>query len=130
MRYTKTPDTKGSYVEGERLVGTPAHTANGSLFYSFSNTLKGFKVGASVFYTGDRFAGWNNTIGQAQNYSRLIAVKGFTTMDLSAGYTYKKISLLAKVSNITNTYNYYVHENYSVNPIAPRQFIGTVSFKF
>ena len=56
MRYTKTPDTKGSYVEGERLVGTPAHTANASLFYSFNNQLKGFKVGASVFYTGDRFA--------------------------------------------------------------------------
>ncbi|MEO6681850.1 MAG: TonB-dependent receptor [Ginsengibacter sp.] len=130
MRYTKTPDTKGSYVEGERLVGTPAHTANGSLFYSFSNKLKGLKLGASVFYTGDRNAGWNNTIEQAQNYSRLIPVKGFTTMDISAGYSFKKISILAKVSNITNTYNYYVHENYSINPIPPTQVIGTISYKF
>ena len=130
MHFTKTPGTKGSYVEGERLVGTPANTANGSAFYSFSNKLKGFKMGASVFYTGDRNAGWNNTIGQDQNYSRLIPVKGFTTIDLSAGYTYKKISLLAKVSNITNTFNYYVHENYSINPIPPTQVIGTLSYKF
>lgn len=130
MRYTKTPDTKGSYVEGERLVGTPAHTANGTIFYSFDSNLKGFKIGASVFYTGDRFAGWNNTKDQAQNYSRLIPVSGFTTLDISAGYTYKKFSLLAKLGNVTNTYNFYVHENYSINPIAPRQLIATVRYKF
>ena len=130
MRYTKTPDTKGSYKEGERLVGTPAHTANGSVFYTFTDRLKGLKLGASVFYTGDRNAGWNNTIGQSQNYSRLIPVKGFTTMDFSAGYTFKKISLLAKVSNLTNTYNYYVHENYSINPIPPTQLIGTLTYRF
>ncbi len=130
MRYTKTPDTKGSYVEGERLVGTPAHTANGSVFYNFNGKLKGFKLGAGVYYTGDRFAGWNNTKEQSQDYSRLISVKGFTTLDISAGYTYKKISMIAKVSNLTNTYNYYVHENYSINPIAPRQFMTTISYKF
>jgi len=130
MRYTKTPDTKGSYLEGERLVGTPAHTANGSVFYSFDKKLKGFKIGASLFYTGDRFAGWNNTKEQAQNYSRLIPVSGFTTLDISAGYTYKKFSLLAKLSNVTNTYNFYVHENYSINPIAPRQLIATIRYKF
>ncbi|MGN6533250.1 MAG: TonB-dependent siderophore receptor [Ginsengibacter sp.] len=130
MRYTKTADTKGSYVEGERLVGTPANTANGSAFYSFGKKLKGLKIGASLFYTGDRFAGWNNTKGQAQNYSRLIPVSRFTTLDISAGYTFKNISLLAKVSNLTNTFNYYVHENYSINPIAPRQVIATIRYKF
>lgn len=130
MRYTKTPDTKGSYVEGERLVNTPAHTANTSVFYRFDNRLKGFKVGASLVYIGKRNAGWNNTRQQTQNYSRLIPVDGFTTIDISAGYSFKKISLLAKVSNLTNTYNYYVHENYSINPIPPRQFVATVSYRF
>ncbi|MEO5649069.1 MAG: TonB-dependent receptor [Ginsengibacter sp.] len=130
MRYTKTPDTKGSYVEGERLVGTPANTVNGSAFYTFQNKLKALKIGASVFFVGDRFAGWNNTKEQAQNYSRLIPVNGFTTLDISVGYSFKKISLLAKVSNVTNTYNYYVHENYSINPIPPTQYVGTVSYRF
>jgi iron complex outermembrane receptor protein len=88
------------------------------------------KLGASVYYYGDRFGGWNNTVGQVQNYSRLIPVEAFTTIDISAGYTYKKISIMTKVSNLTNTLNYYVHENYSINPIPPTQFAATVSYKF
>ncbi len=130
-RYTKTENTEGSYKTGERLVNNPAHTANASVFFTFhSPSLKGLKLGASVFYVGDRLAGWNNKTGQSQNYSRLIAVNGFTTIDLSAGYTYRKFALQAKLSNLTNTYNYYVHENYSINPIAPSQFITTISYKF
>jgi iron complex outermembrane receptor protein len=130
MRYTKTPDKTGSYITGERLVSTPAHTANGSIFYTFSKgALNRLKLGASVFYVGDRFGGWNNTKDQAQNYSRLIPVDGFTTIDVTVGYSIKKISLLAKLSNLANTYNYYVHENYSINPIAPRQVVATLSYK-
>jgi iron complex outermembrane receptor protein len=130
MRYSKTIEGKGNYVEGERLVNTPAHTANTSLFYTFQKgSLKGLKIGTAGFYVGERFGGWNNTQQQAQAFSRLIAVDGFTTVDLSAGYTFKKVSLMAKVSNLFNEYNYYVHENYSVNPIAPRQFISTIAIK-
>jgi iron complex outermembrane receptor protein len=131
MRYTETPDAKGNYVEGERLVNTPAHTANGSVFYTLgSGKLKGLKLGATAVYIGDRWGGWNNTIGQAQNYNRLIAVDGFTTVDVSAGYSFNRISAMVKLSNLTNVYNYYVHENYSINPIPPRQLIATVSYKF
>ncbi|WP_423146664.1 TonB-dependent siderophore receptor [Rubrolithibacter danxiaensis] len=131
MRYTKTPGSKGSYIEGERLVNNTAHTANTTLFYTFNTTkLKGLKVGASAFYTGKRNAGWNNTVGQTQVGSRLIPVSGFTTIDLSLGYAYKNLSILGKVSNLTDELNYYVHENYSVNPIAPRQFITTLAYKF
>jgi iron complex outermembrane receptor protein len=131
MRYTNTPDTKGSYVEGERLVSTPAHTANTSVFYTVQKGgLKGLRFGAAAFYVGDRFGGWNNTIEQTQNYSRLIPVSAFTTLDISAGYSFKKVSVMAKVSNVTNTFNYYVHENYSINPIPPTQLVATVSYRF
>lgn len=131
MRYTNTPDKIGSYVEGDRLVNTPAHTANASAFYTISKgKLNGLKFGTSLFYVGKRFGGWNNTIGQTQNYSRLIPVEAFTTVDISAGYSIKRFSLLVKVSNLTNVLSYYVHENYSINPIPPRQFTATVSYKF
>ncbi len=130
MRYTKTPDAKGNYVEGQRLVNTPANTANGTIFYTFQNKLKGLKVGATAVYIGKRYGGWNDTKEQTQKFSRLIPIAGFTTIDFSAGYTYKNISLLAKVSNIANVLNYYVHENYSVNPIPPRQFVATVAYRF
>ena len=130
MRYTKTQNKTGNYVEGQRLVNSPAHTANTSIFYQLSQgRMRGFKLGASAFYIGNRIGGWNNTIGQSQAYDRRIPVDGFITVDLSAGYTFRNITLLAKVSNITNTYNYYVHENYSINPIPPRQFVATVSYK-
>jgi iron complex outermembrane receptor protein len=142
MRYTKTSDyevidpkdpkkflvTKG-ILEGERLVGTTKNTANGSLFYTFSHgAVKGLKLGASAFYTGDRNGGRNTN--KSGTSTGIIPVKGFTTLDLSAGYTYKKFSILGKLSNITNELNYYIHENYSVNPIPPRQFMTTVAYKF
>lgn len=131
MRYTNTPDKPGSYVKGDRLVNTPAHTANASVFYTVNKgKLNGVKAGAAVFYVGDRLGGWNNTIGQAQNYSRLIPVAAFTTVDVSAGYSIRRFSLLAKVSNLANVLSYYVHENYSINPIAPRQYVVTVACKF
>ena len=33
-------------------------------------------------------------------------------------------------TNITNELNYTVHENYSVNPIAPRQILTSLRYKF
>lgn len=126
IRYTRTPDAKGNYVEGERLQNSVGSTANASLFYSVS----GWKFGAALFYTGPRTAGFNNTKGQTQAYNRLFNVEGFATVDISAGYTYRKISLLARVSNLTNTFNYYTHENYSINPIPPTQLVATLAYRF
>lgn len=116
-------------IEDVRLVGTTKHTANATLFYTVqSGKIKGLKLGASAFYTGDRNGGWNDN--KAATTLRLIPLKAFTTVDLSAGYSWRSVSLLAKVSNITNELNYFVHENYSVNPIPPRQFLTTLSYKF
>lgn len=140
IRYTKTLDkttitvgttttTIGGIVEGQRLVGSTKNTANGTLFYTFQNGgVKGLKLGASVYYTGKRNGGYNDS--KTGTPSRLIPLNDFTTFDLSAGYAWRKLSLLGKVSNITNELNYFVHENYSVNPIPPRQFITTLSYKF
>ncbi len=131
LRFTKTPDGKGNYIEGERLINTPQNTANASAFYIIN---KGFfkrvKLGAAFYYTGDRLGGYNNTQQQTQTYSRLIPVKGFSTSDITLGYSYKKFEILTKLSNVFNTYNYNVHENYSINPIAPRQYSATLSYKF
>jgi iron complex outermembrane receptor protein len=128
MRYKSTLANTG-VIEGERLVGTTKNTANGTLFYMFRNgNFKGLKLGASAYYTGDRNGGRNTTKNNSS--SGIIALNGFTTVDLSAGYTYKKFSILGRLSNITNELNYFVHENYSVNPITPRQFSTTLAYKF
>lgn len=141
MRYTNTTGLVGSQVEGEQLIRNPRNTANGSVFYTFDKTkLKGLKLGIATFYTGKRFAGnqnvvglnggLNNTTAALSSYNAQIPLSGFTTTDISAGYTFGKISVLAKVSNIFNTINYIAHDRYSINPIAPRQFATTLSYKF
>ncbi len=128
MRFTKTLQTTGN-VEGVRVVGSTKNTANASLFYTVqSGGFRGLKLGTSAFYTGDRNGGWNDT--KNATASRLIPLDGFATFDVSAGYTFSKFSILGKLSNITNELNYFVHENYSVNPIPPRQFVTTLQYKF
>ncbi|MGI4884904.1 MAG: TonB-dependent siderophore receptor [Janthinobacterium lividum] len=130
-RYTNTSGRTGAQVEGERLINNPAHTANASIFYTFDQPgLRGLKLGASAFYTGQRLGGLNNTVGQTPAYNRTIPLGGFTTVDLSAGYSYGHFSLLAKLANVGNTLNYVVHDRYSINPIPPRQFLATVGYHF
>lgn len=124
--YTKTPD--GGFVEDQRLVRTPAVTANASAFYTFTTFAKGLRVGATAFYTGDRKAGWNDVKGQKQ-LTRMIDVDGFTTVDFSLGYEFKKFLIQGKVGNVFDVLSYNVHENYSVNPITPRNYYVTVTYK-
>jgi iron complex outermembrane receptor protein len=137
MRYSKTTGLNGSFIEGDRLVRTPANTANLSFFYTLSTgILKGVSLGAIGNYIGDRFGGWNDQIvidpktGVKTINDRDIPLEGYTTIDVSAGYTWKQFSILCKLSNITNELNYTVHENYSVNPIAPRQVMTSLRYKF
>lgn len=133
MRYTKTSGLNGSFIEGDRVVRTPQNTANLSFFYTVqTGVLKGISVGAIGNYIGDRLGGWNNQYDNAKPdgiWHREIPLEGYTTVDVSAGYTWKKLSLLCKLSNITNELNYTVHENYSVNPIAPRQVMATLKYQ-
>lgn len=129
IRFTHSTGTKGSNIEGEQLVNAPKHTANLSMFYTFiNNGIKGLKIGASGFYTGERFGGYNNLVGQSILGSRLLKLSDFTTIDLSVGYEKTKFGLNCKLSNVFNTMNYLVHDNYSVNPIAPRQIVFSIKY--
>ncbi|MDP2453700.1 MULTISPECIES: TonB-dependent siderophore receptor [unclassified Kaistella] len=129
--YLDTPADFG-YVEDQRLVRTPATTANASIFYTFTDYVKGLKLGASVYYVGDRLAGWNDT--KATNdtrggITRLLEVDDYITAAISVGYDWKKFSVMGKIGNLFDTVNYNYHENYSVNPITPRNFYMTLTYK-
>lgn len=134
MRYTKTTGATGSFIEGDRLARTPQHTANLSFFYTIpTGMFKNVSIGAIGNYIGDRIGGWNNQIDPTKPngiWDREIPVNGFTTIDVSLGYNWKQFTLLCKLSNITNELNYTMHENYSVNPIAPRQILTSLRYKF
>ena len=129
--YTDTPDNTG-YVENQRLVRTPATTANASIFYKFTNQLKGLRLGASTYFIGDRLAGWNDTkatLKTRNGVTRLFELNDYATFALSAGYEWKKFLIQAKVNNLFDSKNYNVHENYSVNPISPRNYYLTLTYK-
>lgn len=134
MRYTKTSGLNGSFIEGDRLARTPVNTANLSFFYTLPRgVLKGASFGAISNYIGKRIGGWNNQVDSSLPsgvYDREIPIEGYTTIDASVGYSWKKFSVLCRLSNITNELNYTVHENYSVNPIAPRQVMTCLKYKF
>lgn len=134
MRYTKTTGATGSFIEGDRLARTPAHTANASFFYTVPfGALKNVSFGAIGNYIGNRVGGWNNQVDPTKPngiWDRELPISGYTTIDISLGYNWKQFSLLCKLSNITNELNYTVHENYSVNPIAPRQILTSLRYKF
>ena len=132
MTYLDTPNTDGSFVEGERLVRTPANTANASIFYTLPQYIKGLKLGFTAFYTGDRLAGWNNLKDKNGNpkTNRMYEIGDFTTVDFTIGYQFKKFNVQGRLGNIFDVVDYNVHENHSVNPITPRNFYLTFNYKF
>ncbi|WP_027377741.1 TonB-dependent siderophore receptor [Kaistella palustris] len=129
--YLDTPADFG-YVENQRLVRTPATTANASVFYTFNNYVKGLKIGASAYYVGDRIAGWNDTkktLKERNGVSRFLEVGDYVTAAISLGYDWDKFSVMGKVGNLFDAVDYNYHENYSVNPITPRNFYVTLTYK-
>lgn len=127
-KYTKT----NTYIEGSKLLYNPNNTANASIHYTFRTIkfLNGLNIGVNGSYTGERAAGRLTRVQVANDTYKPIPLKAFTQFDASIGYARNNISVKVKLSNITNELNYYVHDDNSVNPIAPRQVSATIGFKF
>jgi iron complex outermembrane receptor protein len=127
-KYTKS----NTYIVGSLLRYNPNHTANLSIYYQYSgdNVLNGLNAGISTLYFGQRFGGRSTRVTQPNDTYKLIEVNPYTQIDASIGYTYKKTSFRVKVSNILDELSYNVHDDNSVNPIAPRQFAATLTVKF
>ena len=128
--YNQTKYTQSNtYVVGSLLVYNPKNTANISLYYAPAR-LRGFNAGITTFYTGDRVAGRSTRVTVANDTYRLMPVPSFTQVDLSVGYGAGRFSLRTKLSNVFNVLSYYVHDDNSVNPIAPRQVSATLGFRW
>jgi len=125
-RYTKS----NIYKENDRLRYNPMNTANANLFYQFGqpSALRGFSIGVGAYYVGERVAGRNSTPANP-GYS-LMEVPDYTLLDFTMGYQINHLTLRFKLSNMMNVLSYNIHDDNSVNPIAPRQFSFSVSQKF
>ena len=130
--YNETKYTKSNiYVEGSLLKYNPNHTANASIYYTFSDTkLKGLNLGLTAMYFGERMAGRSTRLNVTNDVYKLIPINAYTQIDLSAGYNFTKFSIRGKVSNLLNEISYNIHDDNSVNPIVPRMASLTVAFKW
>jgi len=128
--YNETRYTKSKQYEVNSLLRyNPQHTANASVYYKFTRgTLSGFNLGLISFYTGNRVAGRSTTAANPEY--KLMPIPDFVQVDAMIGYTIKSMSLRAKVSNLFDTLSYYVHDDNSVNPIAPRMYSVTLAHRF
>lgn len=141
--YNNTAYTRSNiYEDGSRLRYNPAHTASASIFYNFSSLretgfLRGLSLGTTGYYIGDRLAGRNNRLvnpatGQAWpsgDAFQLIALPNYFQFDANVGYAYQRFLFRAKVANLLNELSYNVHDDNSINPIAPRNYSFSLSFK-
>lgn len=133
--FNETKYTKSNiYDKGTQLRFAPKNTANASLFYIFENSkLKGLEIGVQSVYIGKILGGRlrpNNASTPAELARKPISVDGFLQFDASVGYTTNAFSIRAKLSNIGNVTSYYVYDDNTVTPIAPRMISTTVTYKF
>lgn len=132
--YNETKYTaSNTYITGSRLRYNPNHTGNLSLYYELPRclvALRGFNVGAGWYYVGNRVAGRSTRINVNNDAYRLMELPDYSLFDASLGYTHEKLSVRLKLSNVANVLSYNVHDDNSVNPIAPRNWSATLSYKF
>ncbi|HEX9981209.1 MAG TPA: TonB-dependent receptor [Flavobacterium sp.] len=118
-----------TYIEGSQLRYNPKHTANLSANYkSETGTMKGFNIGAISTYFGDRYAGRSTT--EANPNYRLIPLEAYFLLDAVAGYTTKHFAIRGKVANIFDELNYNIHDDNSLNPIAPINYSISIHYLF
>ena len=130
--YTKTTYTQSNtYIVGSELKYNPKNTANLSAAYTFTKgTLKNVQLGFISSYVGERFAGRSTRLTVQNDTYKLIPLAPYFTHDIILGYDLNKWNFKAKLSNITNTLSYNVHDDNSLNPIAPFNFSINAQYNF
>ncbi|MDX2071957.1 MAG: TonB-dependent receptor [Haliscomenobacter sp.] len=120
-----------TYVVGSLLRYNPNHTANASVQYAVGEgKLKGLNLGFVSAYIGTRYAGRSTRVQVANDAYRITEIADYFQFDATAGYNFSTFALRAKLANIFNVLSYNVHDDNSVNPIAPRNFSVSLTWKF
>lgn len=129
--FNETEYTKSTiYTVGAKLLYQPRNTLNTSVYYEFQKgKLKGFSLGTTGMYFGKRFAGRLTRLNVVNDTYKPIPLPEYTTLDASVGYSKGNMTIRFKVNNIFNALSYNVHDDNSVNPIAPRTFMTTLTLK-
>ncbi|MGO4911883.1 TonB-dependent siderophore receptor [Leeuwenhoekiella sp. W20_SRS_FM14] len=128
MKYTES----NIYVVGSLFRYNPKNTANLSANYTIgSGALNGLNLGVVSSYFGTRFAGRSFQTTNPDSGRQLIPLSDYFQLDATLAYTFSNnISIRAKLANITDELNYNVHDDNSINPIAPRNYSVSIGYSF
>ncbi|WP_245902711.1 TonB-dependent siderophore receptor [Flavobacterium aciduliphilum] len=119
------------FIKGSQLKYNPKNTANFNINYNLeSGKLKGLTIGLINTYFGTRYAGRPTRIIVTNDTRKLTYISDYFQMDGTIGYVCKKWAIRTKISNILNELNYNVHDDNSVNPIAPRNYSIAINYIF
>jgi iron complex outermembrane recepter protein len=119
------------YIPGSQLRYNPKNTANLSANYTIKNGMfKNVNLGLINTYFGQRYAGRSTRTQVSGDSRQLIYLSDYFQTDATLSYSYKRLTLRTKLSNIFNELNYNVHDDNSLNPIAPRNYAIALSYNF
>lgn len=129
-------DNSPSYVNGSAPMNAPKHTANGWVQYTVDrSTLKGLSIGVGTYFVGSRPVNEHSTKFQGHDGivpgEKPFDMPFYMTVNAQLGYTLGKVTARVFFNNIFDAigYNSYYRGGY-INFIDPRNFAGTVSYKF
>ena len=119
------------FIIGSELKYNPKNTANLSANYNFEKgKLKNLNIGFISQYFGTRYAGRSTRLTVNNDAYRLIKLDDYVLLDFTLSYKYENWSINGKYANILNELNYNIHDDNSLNPIAPSNFSVQVGINF
>jgi iron complex outermembrane receptor protein len=119
------------YIIGSKLLYMPRNTANLNFNYGFdSGKLKGLNLGLINSYIGERSAGRMTNVTTPTDIRKPVPLPDYFQTDATVSYRFNQITLRGKLGNAFNVLSYNVHDDNSVNPIAPRNYTIALNYTF
>jgi iron complex outermembrane recepter protein len=119
------------YIIGSQILYMPKNTANLNFNYTFQKgMLKGTNFGLINSYVGVRAAGRYTNLTTPTDPRKPVALPEYFQTDVTMSYKVNQLTFRGKVNNIFDTKSYNVHDDNSVNPIAPTNYSITINYNF
>jgi iron complex outermembrane receptor protein len=119
------------YIVGSQILYMPKNTANLNFNYTFADgKLKGMNLGLINSYVGVRAAGRYSNLTTPNDPRKPVQLPEYFQSDATISYKVSQLTFRGKVSNIFDTLSYNVHDDNSVNPIAPTNYSLSVNYSF
>ncbi|WP_107039091.1 TonB-dependent receptor plug domain-containing protein [Brumimicrobium mesophilum] len=132
-----------TFVPGSSPNGTPSHTLNAYLNYSFeTGMMQGLSIGAGFYYLGDRpYNDWTQGNVEYHGISPNLEPwnnKAYSLLNAQVNYNFKNINnetlqnfnVRFLANNIMNTVGYDAYRTSFINRVTPRNFSVVIGYRF